>query len=71
MWNFILAFGESIQAGYVDCIYQNAAIGDRNLVGHMSVLVLLLLLVTVSTAFLLVDSKTKQNKGSSLPSCEK
>lgn len=48
----MLSFGESIQAGYVDRIYRNAALGDRNLIGHSSLLVLVLLLTFIPISFL-------------------
>ncbi len=41
IWNAVVTIGGSVQQGYVDRIYRNAAIGDRNLVGHMTFLILL------------------------------
>lgn len=55
VWSAVLSFGESIQAGYVDRIYKNAAIGERNLTGHLSLLALTMLLIFVSVAFISAD----------------
>ncbi|MFQ2706217.1 hypothetical protein ACK3ZA_04965 [Aeromonas caviae] len=40
VWNAVISFGEYLQAGYVDRIYNNAAIGERNLGGNFSLLIL-------------------------------
>lgn len=51
VWSAVLSFGESVQAGYVDRIYKNAALGERNLVGHLSLLALTMLLVFAPVTF--------------------
>jgi hypothetical protein len=40
IWNAIVGVGGTIQQGYVDRIYRNAALADRNLIGHMAFLIL-------------------------------
>lgn len=52
IWNFVLSIGNSIQAGYVDRIYRSAALGDRNIVGHAT-LMLVLLAFTILPTFVL------------------
>lgn len=52
VWSAVLSFGESVHAGYVDGIYGNAALGERNLVGHLSLLALVQLLLFASAVFL-------------------
>lgn len=52
VWSAVLSVGEAVQAGYVDRIYRNAALGERNLVGHLSLLTLTMLLVFIPVAFL-------------------
>ncbi len=51
VWSAVISFGESVQADYVDRIYRNAAVGERNLIGHLSLLALLMLLSYLPTAF--------------------
>ncbi|WP_290435716.1 hypothetical protein, partial [Aeromonas caviae] len=46
VWEAIISFGESVQAGYVDRIYKNAAIGERNLSGNLLLLVLAIILLS-------------------------
>jgi len=66
VWNVVISFGESIQAGYVDRIYRNAALGERNLVGHLSFLLLAVVLNFVATSFLVEEiarhSKTDRHE---------
>lgn len=52
VWSAVLSFGEYIQAGYVDKIYRNAAVGDRNMVGQMTLLLVVVLMLFVSVGFL-------------------
>ncbi|MCA0328056.1 MAG: hypothetical protein LCH89_21010 [Proteobacteria bacterium] len=66
VWSAALAFGESVQAGYVDRIYRNAAVGERNMVGHLSLLGVTLLLIFVP-ALLLFPDMEKRSSGSRLP----
>lgn len=42
LWSAIISFGETVQAGYVDKIYRAAALGDRNLAGHLTLLIVLM-----------------------------
>ena len=41
VWNAFMAIVGSVHHGYVDAIYRNAAVGDRNLVGHMTFMILI------------------------------
>jgi hypothetical protein len=41
VWNLVLTVGGFVHKGYVDSIYRNAAFDDRNLVGHLLILVLI------------------------------
>jgi hypothetical protein len=42
VWNVLLTVGGYVHQGYVDRIYSNAAVGDRNLVGQATLMILLL-----------------------------
>ncbi|MET3516720.1 MAG: hypothetical protein ACLGJD_00315 [Gammaproteobacteria bacterium] len=66
IWSAVLAFGESVQAGYVDGIYRNAAVGERNMVGHLSLLGVTFLLTFVPL-LLLLPGMEKRGAGTRLP----
>ncbi|WP_439841174.1 hypothetical protein [Aeromonas veronii] len=55
VWEAIISFGESVQAGYVDRIYKNAAIGERNLSGNLLLLVLVIILLSYPLFILLKE----------------
>jgi len=55
VWEAIISFGESVQAGYVDRIYKNAAIGERNLSGNLLLLVLAIILLSYPLFILLKE----------------
>ena len=61
VWTAVLYFGEYVQAGYVDRIYRGAALGDRNIVGHLSALVILMVMLFVAGGFLGVGRHLRQD----------
>ena len=62
VWSAVLSFGEAVQAGYVDRIYRNAALGERNLVGYLSLLTLIMLLVLVPAGFLSAEMAQRHER---------
>jgi len=42
IWNAVIAVGGALHQGYVDRIYRNAAAADRNLIGHITFIFLVL-----------------------------
>ena len=50
-WGAITVVGSHVHQGYVDRIYKNAAVADRNLLGDMTFLYLLMLPALVSLIF--------------------
>jgi signal transduction histidine kinase len=49
VWNLVLTVGGFVHKGYVDSIYRNAALDERNLIGqHMALFVLILAPVYLS-----------------------
>ena len=62
VWSAVLSFGEAVQAGYVDRIYRNAALVERNLVGHLSLLALTMLLIFVPAALLSAEMARRHER---------
>jgi hypothetical protein len=52
-WNVIIGISSQVHHGYVDRIYRNAAVGDRNVIGHLTALYLFMSLPLAGTVFLL------------------
>ncbi|WP_421292696.1 hypothetical protein [Aeromonas taiwanensis] len=62
VWNAVISFGEYLQAGYVDRIYNNAAIGERNLGGNFSLLILGVVLLNAPLAIYRYDFSDRYQK---------
>jgi hypothetical protein len=52
-WDTVVGMSGAIQQEYVDRIYRNAALADRNLIGHMAFIVLILFLY-IGSGFLML-----------------
>jgi hypothetical protein len=57
IWNLVLTVGGHLHQGYVDRIYRGAALGDRNMVGHLTLLMLLGTTFFVTTYFAMKSNK--------------
>ena len=67
LWSAVIDFGEYIQAGYVDRIYRNAAIGDRNIVGHLTLLLIVCFLPLIAMGVLIGRSLARASAANALP----
>jgi hypothetical protein len=52
-WNAVIGISSQVHHGYVDHIYRNAALGDRNLIGHLTALYVIMIFPLGGVFFML------------------
>jgi len=58
-WHAVIGISSQVHHGYVDGIYRNAALGDRNLIGHLTALYVIMIFGLGGGAFFLLRWQAK------------